>query len=453
MTKTIDLIIIGTGDAGTRVAHKCRSAGWEVAIIDSRPFGGTCALRGCDPKKVLVGAAELIDWHHRMEGKWITSGSIEIDWSALMRFKRTFTEPVPGNREQGFGEAGIATYHGHARFVDETNIQVGGEVLTGRHVLIATGAQPARLGIPGEEYLTTSEQFLELKELPKQIVFVGGGYISFEFSHIAVRAGAQVQILHRDARPLEGFDSDLVDQLVQATREIGVDVQLNCEVEAIENAADHLVVHAAGKDVQQTFEADMVVHGAGRWPELDDLGLEKAGVRWAKEEGVLVNEYLQSVSNPAVYAVGDSAASGGPPLTSVANVEGDIAASNLLKGNHRKPDYTGVATVVFTVPPLASVGLQEEAAKQQGLKFRVNHEETSSWYSSRRIAMKYSGFKVLVEEDSDRILGAHLLGPHAEEIINIFALAIRTGLRATQVRSMNYSYPSSSLEVIYFGLT
>ncbi len=448
MAKKVDLIAIGTGSAGASAAYECRSAGWEVATIDSRPFGGTCALRGCDPKKVLVGAAELIDWQNRMAGKGIASKGIEIDWSELMRFKRTFTEPVPKSGEQGYARAGIAAFHGRARFVDETTVKVGDDTLTGRHVLIASGAQPARLAIPGEEHLTTSDQFLELERLPRQIIFIGGGYISFEFAHIAARAGTQVRILHRGARPLGGFDPDLVDQLVQATREISVDVRLNTAVEAIEKRADHLVVHASAEDARQTFEADMVVHGAGRLPEIDDLDLEQGGVRWEKK-GVLVNEYLQSVSNPAVYAAGDSAASGGLPLTPVASMEGHIVASNILRGNHRKPDYTGVPTVVFTVPPLASVGLQEEAARQQGLKFRITHKETSSWYSSRRIGMKYSGFKVLVEEDSDRILGAHMLGPHAEETINIFAMAVRARFRAADLRTMPYAYPSSASDISY----
>jgi glutathione reductase (NADPH) len=448
MTKQFDLIVIGTGTAASTVAYKCRAAGWDVAIIDARPFGGTCALRGCDPKKVLVGAAELIDWNHRMAEKGITSKSIRIDWSALMRFKRTFTEPVPENREKGFGKAGIVTFHGRARFVEPTTIRVGDETLTGQHVLIATGAKPAKLGIPGEEHLTTSDQFLELEKLPERIIFVGGGYISFEFAHVAARAGAQVQILHRGARPLKGFDPDLVDQLVQATRDIGVDVRLNTIVGTVEKDSDYFIVHASTERAEQTFEADLVVHGAGRAPEIDDLNLEQAGVK-SDRRGVLVNNYLQSISNPAVYAAGDAAASGGLPLTPVASIEGHVVASNLLKGNHRQPDYTGVPTVVFTIPTLASVGWQEEMAREQGLKIRVNHEGTSGWYSSRRVGMKYSGFKVLIEEESDRILGAHLLGPHAEEVINLFALAIGSGLRAADLRKMPYAYPSSSSDISY----
>src|SRR6266404_2756579 len=197
--KNVDLIVIGTGAAGSSAAFECRSAGWNVGIIDSRPFGGTCALRGCDPKKVLVGAAEVIERTRQMAGKGVASEDVCIDWPALMRFKCTFTEPVPADREQQFLEAGIAVFHGRARFTDKTTIKVGNDTLTGRFVLVAAGARPATLNIPGEKYLTTSEEFLELDRLPSRIIFVGGGYISFEFAHVSARAGARVQILHRRA--------------------------------------------------------------------------------------------------------------------------------------------------------------------------------------------------------------------------------------------------------------
>ncbi len=193
-------------------------------------------------------------------------------------------------------------------------------------------------------------------------------------------------------------------------------------------------------------EADLVVHAAGRVPEIDDLDLEVAGIAREKD-GVSVNEYLQSVTNPVVYAAGDAVASGGFPLTPVAGMQGGIVAKNLLEGNRHTPSYTGIPSVVFTTPPLARVGLLEETARAQGLRFTTHHEDTSSWYSSRRVALPHTGYKVLVEEDTDRILGAHLLGLHAEEAINLFALAIRAGLRATDLKQMVYAYPTSASDV------
>jgi glutathione reductase (NADPH) len=164
---------------------------------------------------------------------------------------------------------------------------------------------------------------------------------------------------------------------------------------------------------------------------------------------VAVNEFLQSVSNPAVYAAGDAAASGGPPLTPVAGYEGLIVAANLLKGNHEKPNYIGIPTVVFTIPPLAAVGLRESEASKRGLHFRVKKEMTAGWYASRRVGETHSGFKVLVEEGTDRILGAHLLGAQAEEVINLFALAMRSGMRATDLKHMLFAYPTHGSNLPY----
>src|SRR5579875_1603016 len=202
----VDVIVLGTGTAAQSVAYSCREAGWQVAVVDSRPFGGTCQLRGCDPKKVLVGVSELVDWSHRGLGKGVLAPALSLSWPDLIRFKQTFTDPAPAQNEQSFEQVGIITRHGRAHFVDRTSVQVGEDRLLGRHVVIATGARHTPLGIPGEEYLTTSTQFLDLEALPRRVAFVGGGYIAFEFAHIAARAGAQVQVLHRGSRPLARFD-------------------------------------------------------------------------------------------------------------------------------------------------------------------------------------------------------------------------------------------------------
>jgi glutathione reductase (NADPH) len=445
MTRKFDVIAIGTGSAASSVASRCREAGWQVAIVDSRPFGGTCALRGCDPKKVLVGAAEVIDWAHRMKGKGIQAERLQIDWPELMRFKRSFTEPVPERREDGFAKAGIAAFHGRARLTGPTTIRIGEETLEGRYIVIAAGMAPADLKIPGTEHLTTSDQFLELNELPQRILFIGGGYIAFEFAHVAARAGSQVTILHRGPRPLPLFDPDLVDQLVERTRELGIDVHLGTEAIGIEKSTGEFIVRSSASGGTATFQTEIVVHAAGRVPEINDMNLDAAGIEWDKR-GVRVNEFLQSVSNPAVYAAGD-AASGGLPLAPVASYEGQIVAANIVKGNHQRPNYLGIPSVVFTIPPLATVGLSERETLVQNLKVTVKTEMTSTWYSSRRTAETYSGYKVLVEKDTDRILGAHILGSEAGEVINLFALAIRSGMRATDLRHMLLAYPTSGSNI------
>ena len=446
---SVDLIVLGTGSAAQSAAYPCREAGWSVTIVDSNPFGGTCALRGCDPKKVLVGVSELVDWTRRMQGKGLSGPAPPLAWADMMRFKQTFVADVAASTETSLADAGIMTVHGRAQFVGPTSVRVGDQTHDARHVVIATGARHAPLDIPGEEHLLTSTGFLDLDSLPRRVVFVGGGYIAFEFAHLAARAGAEVQILHRGARPLEGFDADLVGQLLLTTEELGISVHVDTTVTAVTKRAGEFIVQTVSGDDTDEIVADLVVHAAGRVPEVDDLALEKAGVDRADNGGIAVNHYLQSVSNPAVYAAGDAVASGGLPLTPVAGTQGGIVATNLLHGNTRIPNYDGIPSVVFTTPPLARVGLDEAAARAQGLRFTTRHDDTTGWYSSRRVALGHTGFKTLVEDGTGRILGAHLLGLHAEEVINIFGLALRKGLTTDDLRDMVYAYPTSSSDIGY----
>jgi glutathione reductase (NADPH) len=280
------------------------------------------------------------------------------------------------------------------------------------------------------------------------MLFIGGGYISFEFAHLAARAGAEVTILHRSERPLEKFDSDLVDRLVRKTRQVGITVELQSEATRIDRKNGYFVVGASTPRGKRKFEAELVVHGAGRVADLEDLNLAAAGVQ-ADKRGVKVNEFLQSVSNPTVYAAGDAADTGMPKLTPAAAYGGGIVASNLLKGNHRKVENVPVPTVAFTVPPLAAVGMTEDSAKKQGLRFRIHQEDTASWYSSRRVAEDCSGFKVLIDEDTGRILGAHLLGPEADELINVFTLAMRANVSAETLQHTIFAYPTLASDVSY----
>lgn len=447
MAKAYDLVVIGTGSAASAAAKRCRNAGWRVAVIDYLPFGGTCALRGCDPKKVLVGAADAIDYARRLRGKGVAGGEPSIDWTALMSSKRGFTEPVPAMMEKSFTSKGIDAYHGRARFRDGHSLEVAGLVLEARFILVAAGAVPARLGIAGEQHLMSSTEFLELDELPKRIVLVGGGYIAAELSHIAARAGASVTVLQRSERMLKTFDADLVGWLMEKSRDIGIDVRLETRVERIERRASDFSIHASAGGRAESFEADLVVHAAGRVPELEPLDLKAAGVE--SENGRLkLDEYLQSVSNPAVYAAGD-AASSGPPLTPVAGHDGRVAADNMLRGNHRKPNYLGVPSVAFRIPPIAAVGLSEEKARQQGLKFHVQRRKASDWCTARRVAEPTYGFKVLVEDGTQRILGAHLVGPHADEVINVFALAVRHGMSARDLQDTMFAYPTGASDIGY----
>jgi len=286
---------------------------------------------------------------------------------------------------------------------------------------------------------------LNLDRMPARAVFVGGGYIAFEFAHVAARAGADVTILHRGARPLEGFDADLVDLLVRRTRELGIRVELDTDVVGVEADARGFAVRGLRDGTEQRFEADVAFHAAGRVPELDDLDLDRAGVKQEKR-GVIVDPYLRSVSNSAVYAGGDAAANG-PPLTPKADHDVGVLVTNLLEGDTRAVNYDGLASAVFTVPPLASTGLTEEAARAAGLMFRTSWQDTAAWFHTRRVGETASGFKVLIEEDTGRILGAHLLGPDAAETINLFAIAIRLKIPASDLKQVPFAYPTYGSDI------
>lgn len=442
-----DLIVIGSGTAAQVAIAKVRAAGWSVAVIDHLPFGGTCALRGCDPKKMLVSGEEAIDAAQRMRGHGV-QGELSIDWPELMAFKRTFTDPIPAKQEDRYADLGVDSFHGLASFADPETIQVDGRRLMARHILIATGARAIPLGIPGADLVSTSDDFLELPSLPRRIVLIGGGYIAAEFSHLAARAGSEVVILQRGPRLLPHFDADIVGWLTPRFRELGITVETGVSVSAVEQNADDLTVHGTrrdGPDVQ--VSADLVVHAAGRGPDLEALNLAAGGVA-VKEGRLLLNGHLQSTSNPRVYAAGD-AAGVGPPLTPVSSHDGKVVAANLLGGPAREPDYRGVPSVAFTVPPIASVGMDEAAAHRSGRRFRVNAASTPDWFSARRLAECIYGHKVLIDEDTDLILGAHLVGPQADEVINIFGLAIRHGLTAADVRSTMFAYPTGASDVGY----
>lgn len=440
--REFDLIVLGVGMAAVNAANKCAANGWSVAVVDELPYGGTCALRGCDPKKMLRRGAEIIDAARLMKGKGIEANDLAINWPDLVTFTKTFTGKMPGRIESGLESNGVTTLHGTARFVGEDTIEIeDGGRFQARHFLIATGARPRPLDVPGAEFLTDSTEFMRLETLPKRILFIGGGFISFEFGHIAARAGSEVCIIDRGDRPLKGFDTDLVKKLVAHGEEIGIQLRRNTSLKSIKKDGADVLVAVETNGQSHDLRADLVVHGAGRVPAIDGLDLAAANVE-AGDKGVAVNAYLQSESNPCVYAAGDAADTKGAPLTPVAVFEGKVAASNMLKGNEIKPDYRGVPSAVFTIPELTRVGMLEEEAKQAGHNVRVVENDTSDWYSNLRVGETCAATKLIIDEDKDTILGAHLLGPEYGEIINFFGMAVRLGLTTKDLKQMVAAYPS-----------
>ena len=441
MDQKYDLIVIGAGMAGVTAATKCSSQGWRVAIVDALPYGGTCALRGCDPKKILRRGAEVIESARLMQGKGINDDSLSISWGDLMKHKRGFTDPTPKNMEDSLASSGVTTLHGSASFVDRNRLDIDGTIYEAENFLIATGAQPRPLDFPGREHLIDSTDFLNLEDLPPRVLFIGGGLISFEFAHITARAGASPMIIDRGEHPLKGFDPDLVELLVKRGTSAGIDVQRSTTITAVKKTASGYQAKVENSGAQSTIETDLVVHGAGRIPDLSRLNLDAAGIA-AGKQGVTVADHLQSTTNPAVYAAGDSADTLGMPLTPVAVFEGKVAASNMLKGTTTVPDYTGVPTTVFTIPELTRVGMLEQDARDNRIDLDVRYTDTSDWYSNYRIGENTAATKILIDRATDKIIGAHMFGPGYGELINFAALAMKMGMTTRQLKSMAATYPS-----------
>lgn len=436
-----DTIIIGSGTSAYYAARGLKAGGQKVAVVDRQEFGGTCALRGCQPKKYLVANAEAVSAAKHLAGKGITSAP-QTDWPALQALKNEFLDGIPEDSFNGYKNAGITPIRGNARLVDTHTVRVGEDTLVADHIILATGSSTRYLEFPGSELMGTSDTFLELPLLPKRILFIGGGYISFEFATVAAIAGSEVTILHRSDRPLKTFDKEAVATLLRAAKASGIRYVSNESPSALEKTEAGLALHTESGSL---YEADLVINASGRTPNLSILRGSKVNLE-TTSRGVSVTPFLQSLSTPSIYAIGDVADTG-YQLATVADLAGIVVAENILHGNRTPLDLDLVASSVFTIPNLARAGLTETQAKANGLDFRVSKGSTKHWPSSLRVGESHSFFKVLIENKSNRILGVDLLRHQAAEVINLFALAIKTQLTVTDLKSMLWAYPTSGSDL------
>ncbi|EKG5246371.1 NAD(P)/FAD-dependent oxidoreductase, partial [Listeria innocua] len=413
---TYDVVIIGSGASGTTVAFEAQAAGLKVAIVEERSWGGTCVLRGCDPKKVLVGAAEARNLSTRLRGKGIKEAAT-ISWTDLMAFKETFVEDVPESRLESFQEAGIETFFGPASFQNENTLQVGNDILSAKKIVIATGATPNTLKVEGQEHIQTSDDFLSLEKLPDSVVFIGGGYISFEFASIALAAGRDVHIIHHNSEPLKKFDPDFVAALVATLKEEGIHFHFDTDITKINKNGEKL--HIEGKN-GFSLETDLIIGATGRTPNIAHLALDKANIDYTKK-GITVNEKLQTPNHPHIYACGDVAATKGAPLTPVVSMEAALVAKNILGGNE-KIDYPAIPSVVFTSPKLASIGISMEEANANPEKYQIKNHDTTNWYTYRRTNEKIALAKIIEDRETGQIKGAHFLSEEADYMVNYIAI-------------------------------
>ncbi len=439
------VIILGAGNTGMAVAGKARKEGRSVLVIESREAGGTCPLRGCVPKKVLVAAAEAMQCIESASAHGITVGAGRLDWERLIQRKQGFVEGVPQAFQASLSKRGIDYLSERARFVAPDAVEAGGQRYRARHIVIATGSKPRQLPIDGFEQAITSDDILDMKQRPESLVFIGAGVIGMEFSHVLARAGTRVTILEVADCPLPGLDRDLVDGLSAETRRLGVEIFTQARVQSIDAADGGLNVRFEHEGTQKQVEAEVVANGAGRVADVEGLGLQ-AGQVDSDNGRIRVDAYLRSVSNPKVYVGGDALASS-PQLSALASYEGRLIGHNLTQLVMEKADYSAIPSVVFTVPALASVGLTQSEAEQKGLDFDTRFNDMKEWRSARTYAENAALSKVLLEKESGKILGAHLLGHGAQEVIHTFALAMKYGISADDLSDFIYAYPTFTSDV------
>jgi glutathione reductase (NADPH) len=442
-----DVVILGGGNAGIGVTGPVRRAGMSVAMIESHDLGGTCPNRGCTPKKVLVAAGHALHEIERASVHHISVGRPKLDWAALIDREKDLIKDIPANLARSMAHREVEVIKGHAVFTAPNAVHVGDRDLEAKYVVIATGSKPRPLPIPGAEHMITSDEMLSERTLPGSVIFVGGGVISLEFGHVYARAGAEVTILEALPQLLPALDADAVAHLQAENERIGIAVRTGVGVKRIEPANNRLRVTFTHQGVEHTTEADRVVNGAGRIANVEKLDLAAGNVEHVNGR-VSVDQHLRSTSNPAVYVCGD-AVPVSPQLSPIATYEGDIVGRNIVEGPKYSPDYAGMATSVYTVPALASVGLTEAAANKQGFVTKVHSNEMLEWFSARTYAETVAWSKIIVDSATDRILGAHFVGHAGQELINVFGLAMKFGITASQLKHNVYAYPTFSSDITH----
>lgn len=447
MAEKFDVIIIGGGNAGFGVSAVAHEAGKSIAFIEERDFGGTCPNRGCTPKKVLVAAAHALHEIEQASVHGITVGEAKLDWAKLIARKQDLIDFIPGAM-LSTAEKRATVYQGSAKFTGPNTVSIDGQTLEGGNIVIATGSTPRPLPIPGAQHMITSDDVLSESVQPGEVVFVGGGVIAMEFSHVYARAGTKVTILEALPQLLPRMDKDAVAELRKETERLGVAVKTGVKVNEITQTGGRLTVSFEHLGNQQTIEADRVVNGAGRIANVGNLDLTAANV---KHDGIRidVDEYLRSTSNRSVWVVGDALVHSAQ-LSPIATYEGRLVGHNIVKypgGPEKKPDYTVIPSAVYSIPALSTVGLSEQEAQDSGIKVKVTTADMSGWFATKTYAETLAWSKVLVDEQSGKIIGAHILGHHGEELIHLFALAMRHGITAADLKESLYAFPTFSADL------
>jgi glutathione reductase (NADPH) len=437
-----DLMVIGAGSGGVRAARIAAGLGAKVAIAEKHRIGGTCVIRGCVPKKLLVyGAHFAEDLDDARRFGWQVTGAT-FDWPTLRDNVLAEVARISGLYRETLENHGVDIYEGHAAVTGPNSVRIDGRTFGAKFILIATGARPQLLQVPGIEHVITSNEAFHLERLPERILIAGGGYIANEFAGIFNELGSKVTLVNRSDQILRSYDAQIRDRLLQISTAKGIQFLFNAPLQRIERRADGVLdVHLGDTRV----ECEAMMCAVGRVPNTEQLGLDSAGVELDANGAVRVDEYSRSTC-PSIYAVGD--VTNRVQLTPVAIREGQAFAETVFGNKPTKVDYNCIPSAVFSHPPLAGVGLTEEQARSRLGQVRIHTSDFRPMKNVLANRNERSLYKLVVDATDDRIVGAHMIGPDAPEILQVLAVAVKARLRKSQLDEVVAIHPTMAEELV-----
>ena len=440
-----DVFVIGSGSAGQRVANGLAKEGLSIGMIENREFGGVCALRGCDPKKVLLQFSNLSEKAKRLKGLGLTQLPA-FSWEDMQTFKNTFTEKVPSRTKDKLLENGVEIFKGNGKFTDQLTFEFDDTKITAKHFVLANGLSPVKLDIPGEEHTLTSDQFLNLAHLPKKMIFIGAGYIGMEFAHLALNMGCEVIVVDKGERSLSQFDEEQVLALQSFDKEKGIEFIFEADTQEIEQDGTGFKLTYQKDKETKSVRGDLIFNVAGRKPNIEMLNPKAANIEHGKK-GVKVNKYQQSISNPNIWAAGDIADSN-LPLTPLSSREAKVVVQNILEAESATNEFGEIPSVVFTTPQLAQVGMSEKEALENLDQFEIKTKDKSDTYEANKENADLFHVKWILEKQTGKIKGCHIVSPVAAEQINAATTGLSAGMTLKQLQNIILAYPTWAASIM-----